>query len=163
SEICVPTLALRELDPAQRQGMLAHELAHLVRRDPVWLTVVALIENVFFFQPLNRLARRRIQTEAELLCDAWAADRMGSGIPVAKCLVRVAEWIDAAPRPVPIAGMAEERSQLIERVRHLVEEGPVFPKPRRRAMIGLVVVFLGVTAFMAPKVALVGQGAAVSE
>ena len=39
--------------------MLAHEIAHLVRRDPQWLVLARAIEMVFFFQPLNRLARRR--------------------------------------------------------------------------------------------------------
>ncbi len=157
SEVSVPTIALRELDGQQRRSMLAHELAHLIRFDPAWLSVAVLLERVFFFQPLNRLARRRIQADAEFLCDAWAAEKAGSGVILAKCLVKVAEWIDAAPRPIPIAGMAEERSQLVDRVRHLVEEGTVMPKPRRRLIVAGVAGLLLVTAFVAPKVKLVGQ------
>ena len=81
SEISVPSVALRDLEPDQRRSMLAHELAHLLRGDPGWLAIGALLERVFFFQPLNRLARRAIQADAELLCDAWAAARAGSGVP----------------------------------------------------------------------------------
>src|SRR5213079_3418652 len=58
SEICVPELALSELGVEQQRSMLAHELAHLARRDSLWLGGASLIERFFFFQPLNRLARR---------------------------------------------------------------------------------------------------------
>ena len=39
--------------------MLAHELAHLARRDPLWLAFASVVERVFWIQPLNRIARRR--------------------------------------------------------------------------------------------------------
>jgi beta-lactamase regulating signal transducer with metallopeptidase domain len=58
SEICVPELALSELGLEQQRSMLAHELAHLARRDALWLAGASLIERLFFFQPLNRLAPR---------------------------------------------------------------------------------------------------------
>jgi beta-lactamase regulating signal transducer with metallopeptidase domain len=157
SEICVPAIALRELDRRERRSMLAHELAHLIRLDTVWLTVAALLERLFFFQPLNRVARRAIQADAELLCDEWAATRLGSGLTMAKCLVKVAEWIDAAPRPIPVAGMAEERSQLINRVQRLVEEGEVSFKPNKRLVLGGAVALMAGTALIAPSVSLGGE------
>ena len=95
--------------------MLAHELAHLVRRDPQWLVLACLVERAFFFQPLNRLASRGIMESAEYLADDWAAHRSGH-VPLARCLVKVAEWIQASPLGVPMAGMAEERSHLSARV-----------------------------------------------
>ncbi|MEZ4455457.1 MAG: HEAT repeat domain-containing protein [Gemmatimonadales bacterium] len=156
-EVCVPRIALEELDDAEREGMLAHEVAHLLRFDTVWLFTVAMIERVFFFQPLNRLATRRLQADAELLCDEWAAGATGSGLSVARCLVRVAEWIDAAPRPIPVAGMAEERSALVERVQRLVEELPMSAKPHRGlAAAAVLAVVLG-TVMVAPSVSLAGQ------
>src|SRR5205085_6932405 len=36
SEICVPELALSDLGTEQQRSMLAHELAHLARRDSLW-------------------------------------------------------------------------------------------------------------------------------
>lgn len=129
-EICLPAAAMSELDPAQQRAMLAHELAHLVRRDPQWLAFACLMERAFFFQPLNRLARRGMQQSAEYLADEWAAERSG-GVPLARCLVKVAEWIQASPLGVPVAGMAEERSQLAARVSRLLESSP-FGTPRSR-------------------------------
>ena len=121
-EICLPAAALVELEPTQQRAMLAHELAHLVRRDPQWLGLACLVERAFFFQPLNRLARSRMQQSAEYLADEWAAGRTGH-VPLARCLVKVAEWIQASPLGVPVAGMAEERSELSARVSRLLEGG----------------------------------------
>lgn len=130
-EICLPDAALTELDASQQRSVLAHELAHLARRDPRWLALACTLERVFFFQPLNRTARRRMQEAAEYICDDWAARRAGSGLAVARSLVKVAEWLQA-PAAVPLAGMAESRSQLLARVQRLIESRPMTDEPRRR-------------------------------
>jgi HEAT repeat protein/beta-lactamase regulating signal transducer with metallopeptidase domain len=143
-EICVPETALTELDLEQQRSLLAHELAHLARRDPVWLGVASLIERVFWFQPLNRVASRQIATSAEFLCDDWAVRRTGSGVPLARCLAQVAEWIQASPLGVPVAGMAEERSLLVSRVSRLLEG----VNPTNRSRRGLAIAALAVLAVM---------------
>ena len=121
SEICVPELALSELGLEQQRSMLAHELAHLARRDSLWLSGASLIERFFFFQPLNRLARRELETTAEYLSDEWAMRKTGSAVSLAKCLATVAEWIQASPLGVPVAGLAERRSLLVARISRLLE------------------------------------------
>ena len=150
-EICVPETAITDLDIEQQRSLLAHELAHLARRDPVWLGVGSLIERVFWIQPLNRVANRQIATSVEYLCDDWAVRRTGSGIPLARCLAQVAEWIQASPLGVPVAGMAEERSLLVSRVERLVEG----VKPTNRSRRGLAIAaaaVLVVTILVAPGV-----------
>src|SRR5438067_6613631 len=121
SELCVPELALSDLGAEQQRSMLAHELAHLARRDSLWLAGASLIERGFFFQPLNRLARRELETTAEYLSDEWAMRKTGSAVALAKCLATVAEWIQASPLGVPVAGLAERRSLLVSRISRLLE------------------------------------------
>jgi beta-lactamase regulating signal transducer with metallopeptidase domain len=121
SEICVPELALSELGMEQQRSMLAHELAHLARRDSLWLAGASLLERCFFFQPLNRLARRELETTAEYLSDEWAMRKTGSAVSLAKCLATVAEWIQASPLGVPVAGLAERRSLLVARISRLLD------------------------------------------
>jgi HEAT repeat protein/Zn-dependent protease with chaperone function len=150
-EICVPETALTDLDLEQQRSMLAHELAHLARRDPIWLAVTTLIERILWIQPLNRVARRQIATSAEYLCDEWAVRRTGSGVALARCLAQVAEWIQASPLGVPVAGMAEERSLLVSRVAKLLEEGMPVVRSRRALAFGSVVVILATIA-IAPSV-----------
>lgn len=131
SEICLPKAALSELDASQQRSVLAHELAHLQRKDPLWLLLGTALEQLLFFQPLNRLARRNMQEVAEYLCDDWAAVCDGSGLPIARGLASVARWLDGEERAVPLAGMAERPSLLVARVQRLLEATAVSLEPRR--------------------------------
>src|SRR4029078_1135700 len=97
---------------------------------------------VLWIQPLNRLARRRIATSAEYLCDEWAVRRTGSGVALARCLAQVAEWIQTVPLGVPVAGMAEERSLLVSRVEKLLAGGRADPRSRGLLAIGSIAVVL---------------------
>jgi HEAT repeat protein/beta-lactamase regulating signal transducer with metallopeptidase domain len=150
-EICVPDTALTQLDLEQQRSMLAHELAHLARRDPVWMGLASLVERVLWIQPLNRVARRQIARSAEFLCDDWAVRRTGSGIALARCLAQVAEWVQASPLGVPVAGMAEERSLLVSRVARLLEGGTPAARSRRGLAVASAAVLVA-TIVVAPGV-----------
>jgi beta-lactamase regulating signal transducer with metallopeptidase domain len=119
-EICLPEAVVTDLGPEQQRGVLAHELAHLVRRDPLWLGIAQVMERLFFLQPLNWLARRELQVTAEYVCDDWAAHQVGTGLPLARCLLTVAEWIAGATGPLPEPAMAARGSHLMRRVERLV-------------------------------------------
>jgi beta-lactamase regulating signal transducer with metallopeptidase domain/HEAT repeat protein len=120
-EVCVPERFLTELDAEQQRGALAHEVAHLARRDPTWLLGLATLEAVFFFQPLNALGLRRAKEVAEYLCDDWAA-RAGAGLGLARCLETVASWIQPGHARLLAATspMAERRCTLVRRVERLL-------------------------------------------
>ena len=120
-EICLPPRALRELDAEEHAGMLAHELAHVVRRDPLWLSATELLERLFPWQPMFRLARKRLRELAEYRCDAWAA-RLVGGLPLAGCLLKVAEWVARPQAPMRLVpGMAQQGSNLRGRIDRLLE------------------------------------------
>ncbi|HXE82722.1 MAG TPA: M56 family metallopeptidase [Gemmatimonadales bacterium] len=152
SEICVPELALSELGTEQQRSMLAHELAHLARRDSLWLLGASLMERVFFFQPLNRLARKELETSAEYLSDEWAMRKTGSAVSLAKCLATVAEWIQASPLGVPVAGLAERRSLLVSRISRLLEGGLPQRPASRLGWAALATLGVVVTVAAAPHV-----------
>jgi beta-lactamase regulating signal transducer with metallopeptidase domain len=90
--IVLPEGIEQQLSPAELKGLLAHEVAHLVRRDPVWQWLGELLCTCLAFQPLNFLARRRWQQATELLCDDWAVNQRISATTLAECLTRIAEW-----------------------------------------------------------------------
>src|SRR4029077_15543367 len=93
----------------------------------------------------------QIATVAEYLCDDWAVRRTGSGVALARCLAQVAEWIQASPLGVPVAGMAEERSLLVARVARLLEGG--LPAARSRRVLALAAcAVLVATVVIAPSV-----------
>jgi HEAT repeat protein/beta-lactamase regulating signal transducer with metallopeptidase domain len=162
-EICLPAEALLELDDAQQRSVLAHELAHLRRMDPLWLVLGSVLEQLFFFQPLNRVARARMQEVAEYLCDDWAAARNGSGLDVARGLASVAAWLDGRPPTVPLAGMAEHPSQLLTRVARLVERGAEEVERLRPWHVAGMALLLLVTVFVAPGVRAAPERLAVTQ
>lgn len=120
-EICLPRWAL-SLPADQLEAMLAHELAHVERRDPWWLAAAVSLEAVFWLQPLNRFARRRLADLAELHADARAARLTRDGRALAQCLAECAERIHAGRMPVLAAAMARRGGALSERVSKLVNE-----------------------------------------
>ncbi len=152
-EICLPPRALTDLSPAQQEGMLAHELAHLARRDPLWLLTGGLVECCFFFQPLHRLARLHLQEASEYLCDEWAVRHTGRSRSLARCLARVATWLEAPARPAAAASMARLGSPLIRRIQRLLEAGPGAGRElSRRRRLALAAAPLLLVAAAAPAV-----------
>lgn len=125
-QIVLPREATEVLTADQQAGLLAHEVAHVVRRDPMWRLIGLVMERVLFFQPLNRLASRRVATFAEYLCDDWAAQHTHAPLDLARCLTEVARWI--AQPSVVAATMVGPRSILGNRVQRLIR-----PPARREA------------------------------
>jgi beta-lactamase regulating signal transducer with metallopeptidase domain len=69
--VVLPATLLANLAPAQRDALVAHELAHVRRRDDLvrWLEVFALV--LFWWNPVAWYARRRLREAEEECCDAW--------------------------------------------------------------------------------------------
>ncbi len=153
SEVCVPDWFLVELDAEEQRGALAHEVAHLARRDPTWLTFAMAMEAVMFFQPLNRLARRQLKESAEYLCDEWAAGE-GAGLGLARCLERVAAWLRPAADPLLAAtsAIAAGQSPLVRRVERLLTGQTLARRGRARMGFGLAATMMLLVVAAAPAV-----------
>ena len=69
-----PVLIIPEniTDPAARRLIIAHEFAHLARRDLAWNWLPVLAQTLFFFHPLVWLARREYMLAQEIACDQLA-------------------------------------------------------------------------------------------
>jgi beta-lactamase regulating signal transducer with metallopeptidase domain len=154
-EICVPPRFLTDLDPEQQRSALAHELAHLARRDPAWHFGIGILESVFFFQPLNRMARARLRDSAEFLCDAWAARQTGSPLGLARCLAEVASWVAPGRHPIPAGtmAMAEGGSPLVQRVQRLTSWRGEPREGSGLVRIAAAALLVGAVAAIAPAVA----------
>jgi len=148
-EICLPPRALDSLSGELQESMLAHELAHIRRFDPFWLELGRTLETLFFFQPLNRLAGRRLAECAEFLCDEWAVEQTGDPLNLARCLTEVAHWLVGDPRPLRVCAMTGLRSPLGERVERILDEDR--PADRTPGWLPpLSVGLLAATAMLAP-------------
>lgn len=125
-EVVVPHDLAHRLEGASLRGVLAHEVAHLVRADPAWSLAAGVVEALCFFQPLNRLARRRLAELAEIQADGWAVRETGSPLAVARGLESVARAVSATPgvaRP-GMAATGERRGGLADRILRILEPAP---------------------------------------
>ena len=123
--VCLPDWCLAQLHGAQRDAVLAHELAHLSRRDPAWRVASRMAACIGWMQPLNRLALRRLDTLAEQACDARAARAVADRAAVAEALYLCASRLQAGARaPSLNVGMATARSPLLSRIENLMRHDP---------------------------------------
>ncbi len=149
-EICVPVRALTDLFPHQQEALLGHELGHAIRRDPAWLGFCWLLERVLFLQPLNRVARQRLQHGAELLCDDWAVHLTGRRLSLASCLTEVAQWVVGRRLALPAPSMAAAGAPLTQRVERLLAGPPREVTRREPWWVGLGLAAVGTVAVGAP-------------
>jgi murein DD-endopeptidase MepM/ murein hydrolase activator NlpD len=60
---------LRDFDAVQQQMIVAHELAHLHRRDPLWMAASIAAQTLLWFNPAMRKLGERLTWAQELGCD----------------------------------------------------------------------------------------------
>lgn len=157
-EICLPARALTDLSPEQLRNVIAHELAHLVRRDPQWLSIFLFLETVLFFQPLHVLGRHKQQEAAEYLCDSWAVAQTGTRKALAESLLEVASWMLPSGQPAFVSGIGSG-SALGARVRRLVETGVNVKEWPRIVQLGALLTLMALVTWLAPRVVVSGADA----
>jgi len=74
---------------------LAHEFAHIRRRDFAWNLVYQLLSLPIAFHPVLALARTRLVESREMICDTLAADAVAGRQRYARSLLRLASIITA--------------------------------------------------------------------
>jgi Zn-dependent protease with chaperone function len=147
AEICLPAAALQALTPAQRESVLAHELGHLARRDPLWKVAVEIAAAVFWFQPLLRVARRQMVESAELLCDGFAVRVTGRRRPLVESLGVLAAAF--RPRGGAAAGFGDDGSPLLRRAARGLDatRAPAGPLPAALRGVLAAAALAGTLAF----------------
>jgi len=94
-EICVPD-SFQGLGPDEQESVLAHEAAHLARRDPFWFALSDAIVALFPWQPLVRFLCREARRTAEFCCDDVVMERVGHGRALVRSLATFAAGMDPA-------------------------------------------------------------------
>lgn len=158
-EIVLPERVLTELPREQQRSVLAHELCHVLRRDPAWLLFLGLVECVLFFQPLNRVLRLRLQEISEYLCDDFCVQRTGQPQALLHCLTEVASWVLGDRDALPVPGMAGT-SMLSRRVHRLLDQAQGGARAVPRWLLPAGVAVLLVVAACAPGVSAARPAAA---
>jgi beta-lactamase regulating signal transducer with metallopeptidase domain len=88
--IALSPTALAALSNADLDRVVAHEHAHVRRRDDVGRVLLVVIQAVFGLHPAVWLIGRAIDFEREIACDDWVLALTGDGPRYARCLTTLA-------------------------------------------------------------------------
>ncbi len=152
--ILLPSWAVELLERDQLRAMLAHETAHIARRDPEWKLAIAAWCALFWFVPLARLARKRLDEVAEISCDAWAAVHLGDGRSLAECLAECAERGVGGTDLDLVPAMASRESPLLRRIDYLIAGVPMNTESAGARAGFAAAAALAIAAFVLPGVSL---------
>lgn len=113
--ILLPVAVMCRMPVAQVELILAHELAHVRRLDPLVNLLQLAIETLYFHHPVVRWISREVRNEREICCDSMALARHpGSRREYIEALATLGELFRKKPMILASnGGLLLERVQLI--------------------------------------------------
>ena len=144
--ILLPTSALTGLSPLQLEMILAHELAHVRRRDPLVNALQHLVETALFYHPAVWWVSNVVREEREACCDNVATRLCGNPLAYAETLARLERL--RGPGPLVLAASGGRLKARIERLLGLRSAPTGSPLVTFGLALGLVGV-LGVAGVLA--------------
>jgi beta-lactamase regulating signal transducer with metallopeptidase domain len=109
--LLLPLDLWNHLSEAQQDTLLAHELAHLRRRDHWVRRLELLVLGLYWWFPIAWYARRQLQDAEEECADAWVLAALpGSGPAYAAALVEAVAFLSRRPSlPAGASGLGQVR------------------------------------------------------
>jgi beta-lactamase class D/beta-lactamase regulating signal transducer with metallopeptidase domain len=132
--IVIPGAALRSetLEP-----LLAHELAHVRRRDLLWSWVALSCRLLLFFHPLAWVAERELRREQERAADAEALE--AAGLCPERYAGALLATVTVALKPLPLtsAAVSSGYADLRARIQRLACRPPRWARPVGALLVAL--------------------------
>jgi TonB family protein len=149
----LPNELLERLDDAGVDALIAHELAHLRRRDH-WLRWLELVVTVAcWFNPVTWWARRRLRQAEERCCDALVSRTLPNHARAhADTLVETLRFLAGirTPRPIGAVGMADLSE--VQRRLEMILSRTVLARPSvvsRLVLLAVLIACLSLTPVLA--------------
>lgn len=112
---------IQALTDDELDGILAHEVAHIMARDVPVTVVAGVLRDLVAWNPFAHVALRRLVAEREFEADRCAARLTGKPLAVASSLLKMCELIGSPPRrSVRAAAFFGRRAPLKRRITNLL-------------------------------------------
>lgn len=145
SWLVLPVALLEQLTRDELRTLLAHELAHLKRRDHQVRWLELLVLGLFWWQPVAWLVTRKVQHAAEECCDALVVRRFPRHAHAyARALFKAVDFLASETATAPVAGVAFGQAYLIQRRFEMILSGRA--KDRLPRASALLVTLVGLAA-----------------
>jgi RND family efflux transporter MFP subunit len=142
--VLLPEALWQKFDDAQRDSVLAHELAHLRRGDHWVRRLEAAVLGLYWWNPIAWWARREVERAEEQCCDSWVTWALpGSAPAYAEALVATADFLSGScPRsPWPLGASGVGRVPLLKGRLSMILRTPM-TRPAPRALLVLAAMTL---------------------
>jgi beta-lactamase regulating signal transducer with metallopeptidase domain/tetratricopeptide (TPR) repeat protein len=133
-----PAELLARLDDKQQAAILAHELAHLRRRDH-WVRLVEMVAlGLYWWHPVAWWARHQLREAEEQCCDAWVVWTLaGAGRAYALALIRTVDFFSQVRPALPMGASGIGRVTQLRRRLTMIMQGTI---PRSLSWAGCLAV-----------------------
>jgi len=115
--ILLPIGLINRLSPEETQAILAHEIAHILRKDYLQNLLISTLEILFFYHPSVWWFSATIKTIREQCCDDIALELGAERIALSKALIQLEE---NTPGPAFALAFAH-KNQLLNRIQRLFQ------------------------------------------
>ncbi len=119
--ILFPMGVINRLSPEEVEAILAHELAHILRKDYIFNILQSVIEALFFFHPAVWWLSSQVRNERESACDDIAINLIQNKMNYARALVAIQEMAYFPMTPA-LAFAGQRKSQLMIRMQRILNQ-----------------------------------------
>jgi Zn-dependent protease with chaperone function len=162
---------IQRLDNHELEGLVAHELAHVARRDPSLGVLVGVVADLVFFLPAVRLAQQWLHREQEESADelarrhtqrpgalassilkVWDSRATSRARPQGACAAAPLRLVTANGPKLPLGGMpgtAWPAAAVTARVLRLVHPVPSVSDVRRRGELAVAILLCAMGTVLA--------------
>lgn len=118
--ILFPVSLINNLDIHETEAIIAHELAHFVRKDLYVNVVQNLIEVLLFYHPAIWWISANIKLERESCCDNMATQYIGDKLLYAKTLLKIQEMSQNHSQPALAMYFSKKESFFSNRIKRIL-------------------------------------------
>ena len=137
--ILVPASLLSGLEAQTIQAIIAHELAHIQRKDYLMNIAQVITESVLYYHPAVWWISEKIRTERENCCDDFAVKLCNSEMDYAKSLLELENTFHQQPQlAMAIVG---KQKHLLYRIKRILNQPQKTSNKMEKFIVGFLLLF----------------------
>lgn len=139
--ILIPTGLLFQMNPAQLEAIIAHEMAHIKRNDYLVNLIQSILEMLFFFHPVFWWINHEIKKQREMACDEMA---IALGAKPEELAYGLANVINHAQKHTPEMAMAAAKkpNPTLDRIKKIMGVSPSPTQPTTLTTITMMITLI---------------------
>jgi beta-lactamase regulating signal transducer with metallopeptidase domain len=140
--ILFPKKLIQKLSQEEFETILAHEVEHLIWKDPLFKVCCALVRSVFWWIPIQWWLNK-IENDQEQACDASVSRYGYEGLTLANAILKTLKLTNRQKQyEMVLSSLASEKSECFVRIQDLINEKNFTRKWTMLSRLGLAAVII---------------------